>query len=158
MSLSVGYGNEYSHLNNGTALFDTGINYSFIQFDKATTKHLHTRRLNGERKVLTDNSTVFMRIGDAPDYIGSYNVTVGDENNVLRPSRGEFRVEKPNLRSGAFINTGRFFYRGFDTLFDAQNGYFGVRWKDESVETDGRQDGQARLKVQDLGHNVGIVG
>ena len=131
---------DLSHLNLGIALFDTGIHQSYLRLDKETTSQLHTTTIidKGRRyTVPTDDSVVHMLIGDAPDYIAYYNVTVGDTKNVLRPYHGQYRLEKPSLP--AFINTGRFFYRGFDTMLDAQNGWFGLRWKGEPNDPNGGQ-------------------
>ena len=136
MTLAV----DDSHWNDGSALFDTGIDQSYIRVDKETTSELHKTLITDRGKnhsVLTPKSKVHMRIGTAPNFIAYYNVTVGDRNNIVRPYRGEFRTEAATVP--AFLNTGRFFYRGFDALFDAECGWFGLRWKGETGDEDGGQ-------------------
>ncbi len=136
MSLAV----DDSHWNDGHALFDTGIDQSYIRVDKATTRQLQKTLIMDRGKnhsVLTPRSKVHMRIGTAPDFIAYYNVTVGDRNNKVRPHRGEFRTEGATVP--AFLNTGRYFYKGFDALFDAECGWFGLKWRGEPGDPDGGQ-------------------
>lgn len=66
-----------------------------------------------------------MRVGKGPDYIADYEVKVDDTSNPVRPYRGEFRPE--GASTPAFINTGRFFYRGYEAMYDAECGWFGLR-------------------------------
>ena len=90
--------------------------------------HKHTIRDNGlDQVVLTDNSTVHVRVGKGPDYIADYTVKVDDTPNPVRPYQGEFRTEAAS--NDAFINTGRFFYKGFEVMLDAECGWFGLRQK-----------------------------
>lgn len=134
MTLAV----DDSHWNDGSALFDTGIDQSYIRVDQETTSQLHKTQIydrGRNHSVLTPESKVHMRIGNAPSFIAYYNVTVGDSNNTVRPYRGEFRTERASVP--AFLNTGRFFYRGFDVFFDAECGWFGLRWKGEAEDQDG---------------------
>ena len=129
-----------SHWNYGSALFDTGIPYSFIRLDNKTTQRLRTRTQTDSQKsykVLTDDSKVHMLIGPVSDYIGYYNVTVGDGKNPVRPLNGVFRPEKS--APPPFINTGRYFYRRFDTVLDAECGWFGIRWRGKRNDPDGGQ-------------------
>ena len=132
---------DKSHWNYGTALFDTGIHQSYIRLDPETTAQLHTTKItDGGKKytVLTSNSTVHMRIGNVPDYIAYYEVTVGDTQNVVRPYRGEFRTEAASPPP-PFINTGRYFYKGFDAMLDAGCGWFGLKGTGSSGDGDGGQ-------------------
>ena len=122
--------------NHGTALFDTGIHQSYIRLDHESTTQLHKKTVieNGKRHtILADDSTVHIRIGDPSDYIAQYDVTVNDTTNAVRPSCGEFRPEIPSSPP-AFINTGRYFYRGYDTMLDAEYGWFGLRRKIEPIK------------------------
>lgn len=127
-----------SHWNNGSALFDTGIGQSYIRVDEETRSQLDKTVINDRGKnhsVLAPSSTVHMRVGTAPDFIAYYNVTVGDEDNIMRPYRGEFRIEAAS--NSAFLNTGRHIYGGFDASFDAECGWFGLKWKGEPGDEDG---------------------
>lgn len=136
MSLAV----DDSHWNNGSALFDTGIDQSYIRVDEETTSQLHETVIydrGKNRSVLTPESTVHMRIGTDPDFVAYYNVKVGDIHDIVRPYRGEFRTEAASIL--AFLNTGRYFYKGFDALFDAECGWFGVRWRGGPGDEDGGQ-------------------
>ena len=132
---------DKSHWNYGSALFDTGIHQSYLRLDPETTAQLHTTQITDGGKqytVLTSNSTVHMRIGNAPDYIAYYEVTVGDTRNVVRPYWGEFRTEAASPPP-PFINTGRYSYRGFDVMLDAECGWFGLRWKGSPGQKGGGQ-------------------
>ncbi|KAL9073478.1 MAG: hypothetical protein Q9161_002899 [Pseudevernia consocians] len=136
MSLAV----DDSHWNDGSALFDTGISQSYIRVDEETTRQLQKTLIMDRGKnhsVLTPRSKVQMRIGTAPNVIAYYNVTVSDKDNIVRPYRGEFRTEAATVP--AFLNTGRYFYKGFDVLFDAECGWFGLKWKGEPGDEDGGQ-------------------
>ena len=126
MSIAV----ETSDWNYGTALFDSGLHQSYIRLDERTTTGLHTTNItdhNSTHTVLTDNSTVKMRVGKGPDCIAEYTVRVGDTGNAVRPYRGEFRVEGASEPNTAFLNTGRYFYKEFEAMLDAECGWFGLR-------------------------------
>ena len=127
---------DKSHWNNGTALFDTGIHQSYIRLDPETTAHLHrTAIIENNKKyiVLADDSTVYVQIGNPPDYIAQYNVTVSDTQNPVRPYCGEFRTERPSPPP-PFINTGRYFYREYEAMLDAECGWFGLRRRVEPIK------------------------
>lgn len=81
-----------------------------------------------------------MRVGKGPDYVADYKVRVGDTQNVVRPYRGEFRPETPSDPNIAFFNSGRFFYRGFEAMLDAECGWFGLRRKEN--EDNGLAEGR----------------
>lgn len=114
--------------NHGTGLFDTGIDDSFIVLNKTSENQLHGR--TGEYGILKEGNTVQMTVGDKPNEIAYYSVTVGDKRNPMQAT--DYILESQPLRRAdarpPFINTGRFFYRGFDSLLDPQDGYFGLRW------------------------------
>lgn len=136
MSLAV----DKSHWNDGHALFDTGIGYSFISVDAETTKQLQKTIVTDGKKnhsVLAPGSEVHMRVGTAPNFIAYYNVTAGDKHKNVGPNRGEFRTQAASV--DAFLNTGRNFYRGFDAFFDSECGWFGLRWTGEDGDEHGGQ-------------------
>lgn len=117
----------------GSALFDTGISFSYVKLNAASTAL--QRKVVGTYKgvdhtVLSPESTMHMKIGPTGSHIGWYNVRAGNLDNPMRPLNGQFRPESAS--DTAFINTGRFFYRGFDTFLDATCGNFGLRWKGRS--------------------------
>lgn len=66
-----------------------------------------------------------MRVGKAGNYIADYSLRVGETRDPVRPYRGAFRVE--GVESTAYLNGGRFFYRGFEAMLDAECGWFGLR-------------------------------
>ncbi len=78
---------DTSDWNYGTALFDSGLSASYIRFDEQTTAQLHTTPVsenNNTYRVLTNSSTIKMRVGKGPDYIGNYTVRVDDTKNAVK--------------------------------------------------------------------------
>ncbi|EPX58030.1 hypothetical protein D187_004319 [Cystobacter fuscus DSM 2262] len=63
-------------------------------------------------------------MNEAP--IASYTFTVGNTPppNPLQPAQ----VITSTKGKSAFVNTGRHFLRGFDVLYDADGGFFGLKW------------------------------
>ncbi|MCJ1397611.1 hypothetical protein MMC11_000806 [Xylographa trunciseda] len=119
----------------GTSLFDTGINSSYLR----TTTTLHNthcicdgialapglRCPKSCTQQLLPNHTVHMLIGSAPNYTAYYNLVGGETENPMTPS--EVLAQPPQEENGSYMNTGRGFYRGFEVLFDAETGVFGLR-------------------------------
>lgn len=118
----------------GSALFDTGLNQSFITVDAHLQQLLPTPR-EQHGTVLVAGAEVHLVVGAPEDPIAYYNVVVNDTTNVMSPAGGRFLPV--NQGSAPFINTGRLFYRGFDVLFDAQCGWFGLRWRGGKNSPDG---------------------
>lgn len=96
----------------GTALFDTGISQSY--FSAPVFQDCHH---------LPPEDQYTVKIGNQADNpIETLHMTVGDFTNPITPPYVKARPRKP-----AFINTGRFFYRSFDLLLDAGDGWLGLR-------------------------------
>jgi hypothetical protein len=96
----------------GTALFDTGISQSYLSGPAFQDPH---RLAAGDRYTI--------KIGDQADTpIETLDMTVDDFANPITPS-----YVKVSRRDSAFVNTGRFFYRSFDLLLDAKEGWLGLR-------------------------------
>ena len=119
----------------GTGLFDTGISVSYLRTDtplhntychcqgiasapaQLCPKHCTRRLLTGRK--------VEMLIGSAPNYTAYYSLVGGEKGNPMMPS--EIFPQAPQTEKPAYMNTGRWFYRGFEALFDAKHGLFGLR-------------------------------
>ena len=96
----------------GTALFDTGITQSYVSGPAFQETH---------RLAVGDRYTI--KIGNHADSpIETLDMTVDDFANTITPS-----YVKASRRESAFVNTGRFFYRRFDLLLDAEEGWLGLR-------------------------------
>lgn len=126
--------------NNGQALFDTGIDYSFVKLDAETTSHMNTswspnKPHHPRRRVLSSNSIIDVQIADIDPRIIEYRVNNSDTENAVRPYDGEFVLEIPSM-TPAFINTGRYFYRGFSAMLDVECGLFGLKRKRVGGEED----------------------
>ncbi|RMZ87853.1 hypothetical protein DV736_g4912, partial [Chaetothyriales sp. CBS 134916] len=96
----------------GTALFDTGITQSYL----SGTAFQDTHRLaTGDRYTI--------KIGNQADMpIETLDMTVDDFTTPITPS-----YVIASRRDFAFVNTGRFFFRSFDLLLDAKEGWLGLR-------------------------------
>lgn len=96
----------------GTALFDTGIAQSYL-----SGMAFHDTRC------LTAGDRYTIKIGNQADTpVETLEMTVDDFANPITPS-----YVKASRRDSAFVNTGRFFYRSFDVLLDAEEGWLGLR-------------------------------
>jgi hypothetical protein len=101
----------------GTALFDTGISQSYlsgIAFEGQAAHCLST----GEQYAI--------KIGNqATNPIETLDMRVGDSTDPITPTY--VRASFKGSQEPAFVNTGRFFYREFDLLLDAEEGWVGLR-------------------------------
>ena len=96
----------------GTALFDTGITQSYLSCIAFQETH---------RLPTGDQYTI--KIGNQAEMpIETLDMTVDDFANPITPS-----YVRASRRDSAFVNTGRFFYRSFDLLLDAEEGWLGLR-------------------------------
>lgn len=96
----------------GTALFDTGISQSYLSGIAFHDTH---------RLAAGDQYTI--KIGNQADSpVETLDITVDDFANPITPS-----YVRASRRESAFVNTGRFFYRSFDVLLDAEEGWLGLR-------------------------------
>ncbi|KAJ9612574.1 hypothetical protein H2200_004171 [Cladophialophora chaetospira] len=98
----------------GTVLFDTGVSQSYLSGPAFPSKKNHTLARGDRYTIKIGNET------DVPLEI--LDMTVGDVANPITPSS-----VKAKRRENAFINTGRFFFRSFDVLLDAKEGWLGLR-------------------------------
>ena len=99
----------------GTILFDTGITRSYLS---------GTAFQNAPRPYcLATGDQYAIKIGHLADTpIETLEMTVGDFDNPITPSQ-----VKAKRRDATFVNTGRFFFRCFDLLLDAEEGWLGLR-------------------------------
>lgn len=124
MSIAV---NDTSRRNVGEALFDTGIDQAYITVDDNIYRDVKPH-FEPHSNLLPEGTLVDVVVGDESP-IAHYAVKVNDSSSLLNPSKGRFYVSNRTAKSvhGPFINTGRFFYKGYDVLFDAECGLFGLR-------------------------------
>ena len=96
----------------GTVLFDTGVTQSYLSapvFEKSS--------------CLPPGDQYTIKIGNRDDTpIETLHITVDDANNPVTPT-----YVRAIPRERVFVNTGRFFYRSFELLFDAEQGWLGLR-------------------------------
>ncbi|MCJ1473351.1 hypothetical protein MMC13_002002 [Lambiella insularis] len=119
----------------GTSLFDTGFDNSYLRSDTPlhniyclcldmTSTPAPPCPDNCTRQLLPGH-TVQVFIGSAPNYTAYYNLLGGEIGNPMSPCA--ISPQAPQPGNGAYINTGRLFYRGFEALFDAEGGWYGLR-------------------------------
>ncbi|MCJ1235889.1 hypothetical protein MMC14_003863 [Varicellaria rhodocarpa] len=126
MSISL----DGSEWNVGSALFDTGISWSYVRLDYNTYNHAQTECFDGHT-ILRLESNVTMIVGNG---IARYEIIAGDPANPMDPLLGQYRLEKPSAK-GPFLHTGRFFYNDYDVMFDEQCGWFGLKLSREEVDS-----------------------
>jgi hypothetical protein len=96
----------------GTALFDTGVTQSYLSAPVFQDNH---------RLPPGDQYTI--KIGNlSGNAIETLHVTVDDFADPTTPT-----YVRAISREKVFINTGRFFHRSFELLFDAEQGWLGLR-------------------------------
>lgn len=106
----------------GTALFDTGIDYSFLGVPSSATQGVSTSGL------LNNGTSVTVQMGVSGNYVDNYTFKAGDFNETPQLTPSQVKIEGPHP-DGAFINTGRYFYNGFGILFREKTGIVGFRHK-----------------------------
>ncbi|HET7230811.1 MAG TPA: hypothetical protein VFJ16_12455 [Longimicrobium sp.] len=113
----------------GAALVDTGIDQMYLTVDSlipVRTVRRPNPSIRGDSVgTLADGSRVVVRFPGEP-MVAFYTFVVGDTANPMAPV-----VAIPSIvdtASVTFVNTGRHFLRNFDVLFDAVEGWFGLRW------------------------------
>lgn len=117
----------------GTALFDTGLDYSFLGVPLDVSKNLKVKDEVGHL-VFKDGVEVSVKIGVPGYYVSGYTFTVGDFSGKPQVTPKKVRVGKMH-GDDAFINTGRFFFNGFSLLFDEMTGAVGVKSNPPSATT-----------------------
>jgi hypothetical protein len=121
MSIAI---NNQSNTNHGSALFDTGIKNSFITVSDNIYNSLHLKK-----KKLTDGNTVYFNVTGVDNTPrAKYKVTMGD-HDTMQLFEGYtvslFNSSNPHGHD-PFINTGRYFYKIFDSMYDAKYGCYGL--------------------------------
>ncbi|KAK0717582.1 hypothetical protein B0T26DRAFT_675864 [Lasiosphaeria miniovina] len=119
----------------GNALLDTGLNQSYVSLPNGTLPKPIAKLPDGSRVQIA-----FGEPGLPPVAVEEFVVGTPSVPNV-----NPWHVSVA-LRTPTFVNTGRFFYRGFSVVFDDVHGCFGLK----KVESDGvgENEGQ-KLVVQD---------
>ncbi|WP_052518942.1 hypothetical protein [Archangium violaceum] len=113
----------------GAVLVDTGIPQMYLTVTSQVnvqTKLAPDLSVKGKKvPVLVDGSQVTVRFPDNEAPVASYTFTVGDtaQANPLAPAQV---ITTANGKT-VFVNTGRHFLRGFNVLFDAEGGLFGLK-------------------------------
>ncbi|KAL0933642.1 adhesin aida-i [Colletotrichum truncatum] len=127
-------GSPYNH---GKALFDTGINRSYVtvhQDIQSKTKTEPSRLIKNNPKVLVPGSVVEVLVPDEKNPIANYTVTVTGDPQGMEPLGYVMKdPPSPSSTTGLFINTGRMFYDGFDAMLDSECGWFGLRNRQEPM-------------------------
>lgn len=124
----------------GTVLVDTGISQMYLTIPSSIPVNRTQEKSASSGKlvsVLGDGQTVSVRIGGGTSKIDeddgfTYSFLVGDKTDALVPPQvitTVSDVKKP------FVNTGRYFLRTHDVLFDAENGFYGIRSKELGAKT-----------------------
>ncbi|TQN66906.1 hypothetical protein CSHISOI_08519 [Colletotrichum shisoi] len=116
----------------GHALFDTGIPQAYVAVDDDVSSRANTttsKFIKTHPKVLARRSKVVVAVPDEKNPIATYSVAAQGAGRpdpaTMQPSG--FVVEAaPSADRGPYINTGRMFYNGFDAMFDAECGWFGL--------------------------------
>jgi len=128
---------------NASMLVDSGIAQMYLTIPPSIPVHRipqeSASRPGVNVSVLADNQTVSVRFGS--DSIQNhrygkdlgYEFVVGDDGDEVVPSQV---ITTLSNVTAPFVNTGRHFLRRFDVLFDAKDGWFGVRRKVDSVEVE----------------------
>ena len=129
-----------SKVDSGQILFDTGIDYSFIRLSADNTNLMNTtlspdKPHHPSHRVLVADSTVVVQLDGMDPKTIEYRVNDSDAENRVRPYGGEFALENSTV-TPAFINTGRYFYRGFDAMLDVECGLYGLRRSEGGIKKD----------------------
>ncbi|KAL7909028.1 hypothetical protein GGI35DRAFT_493834 [Trichoderma velutinum] len=106
-------------------LVDTGVTRSYLSTaDKSV--HLVPSNSSSRAKILEAGQNVLVRFGIEPGYEGvQYNFTTGS-NSSLEPDEVRTKLVKYGMEEK--INTGVYFYREWESTFDADGGYWGVKY------------------------------
>jgi len=113
----------------GSVLVDTGIEQMYLtvtpRIPVDTVPRPNPSRHGASVGALADGSQVTVRFPGAASPVAHYTFRVGDTGNPMQPT-----IAIPSIvdTTATFVNTGRHFLRDFDVLFDAQGGWFGLRW------------------------------
>lgn len=121
----------------GSVLVDTGIPQMYLTVTSEVPTHLAPSMSGKDRQVpvLDNTSQVTVSFPDDKAPIASYSFSVQapPQTNPLAPAQ-VITTSKGKL---VFVNTGRYFLRGYDVLFDAEGGLFGLKKKAEPSSSSG---------------------
>ncbi|WP_424138068.1 autotransporter outer membrane beta-barrel domain-containing protein [Roseomonas chloroacetimidivorans] len=106
----------------GNVLVDTGIT-GLILRAPAQAGLVLDPSVTGNQPVPTGTSIILLFPSQTTPQLASYDILIGDPANPLNP-------HDPFIRGNDrfFVNTGLHFLRGYDIFYDADNGYYGLRW------------------------------
>ncbi len=111
----------------GTVLVDTGVSESYMTLPLAanysTVVEPDDSDPSGFIQVLADGTTVGVSLPGVPDPVAVDWFTVGDGT----PLEPRHVIPWQSATSPTFVNTGRHFLRRYQLLYDARNGYIGVK-------------------------------
>lgn len=107
-------------------LVDTGITRSYLSTADASVR-LVPSNTSSAAQVLAAGQNVLVRFGSEDEYEGvQYNFTTGDESSLEDPD--EVRTKLVSEGQEEKINTGVYFYREWESAFDADGGWWGVKY------------------------------
>ena len=118
----------------GNVLVDTGIQQMYIDVIPETGLNYTTANVtNPSRKdtmvkALSHGTDVQIFFPDDKNPVGYYNFTVGENKNPAEPLNAIPIMKTTGTESDVFVNTGVHFLRDFEIMFDAADGYYGLRY------------------------------
>lgn len=130
---------------NGTILVDTGVAQMYLTVPPSMSVKRTIQESTSTGKnvsVLVDGQTVSVLFGltdsnssanDDDRVEKGYSFVVGDEDDEVVPPQV---ITTVSSSKAPFVNTGRRFMRRYDILFDAKEGWFGVRAKENKVQVE----------------------
>lgn len=65
---------------------------------------------------------------DDKNSVGYYNFTVGENRNPAEPLNAIPSMRTTGTEADVFVNTGVHFLKDFEVMFDAVDGYYGIRY------------------------------
>ncbi|KAL7949510.1 hypothetical protein V8C42DRAFT_311090 [Trichoderma barbatum] len=107
-------------------LVDTGITRSYLSTADASVR-LVPSNTSSTAKVLEAGQNVLVRFGSKDvNEVVQYNFTIGDKSSLEDPD--EVRTKLVIEGQEEKINTGVYFYREWESIFDADGGWWGVKY------------------------------
>ncbi|KAL6892460.1 hypothetical protein HDV57DRAFT_482089 [Trichoderma longibrachiatum] len=107
-------------------LVDTGLTRSYLS-TADTSVRLVPSNTSSTAKVLAAGQKVLVRFGSGDgDGEVQYNFTVGDASSLEAPD--EVRTKLVDEGKEEKINTGVYFYREWESAFDAEGGWWGIKY------------------------------
>lgn len=118
----------------GSLLVDTGIKQMYVDVIPETGLNYKIANVtNPSRKdttvtALSSGTDVQIFFPDDKNTVGYYNFTVGENRNPAEPVYAIPSKKSTGTEADVFVNTGVHFLRDFEVLFDAVDGYYGIRY------------------------------